>query len=1391
MKKSRYRPPAPGDESRPSAPAEETHAAAVQTPERPAGEPSPDSTPTPLDAPAPEARASSSPPVPPGWARPQAVRRDSSFYAWLYFFAGVCLIVALWIPVRSEYFRMAFKPTVEGVRDADSFIALAYGGVSSGKNPGPEEVSRPAFEQQIRALRERGFNPIGLSDVKAFYEEGRPLPRKAVLLTFEQSKRVSYLETRGILRGAHWKATMFVRSDTIEDQDPSALRWPILRDMVRSGSWEVGAESAHGYRRIPTGPDGETGNFFSSPMWIGDQRRLETPEEFEKRVRADHELMVSQFQKGMDAAPIAFAYPYGDYGQYDPRAVPTRMMNMRLVKGTYGLGFSVGPFVLNTRHTHPGALHRMLVNPKWTLDEFISIVESAWAKNPWEIEQPLKSARWLATWGRAETAADGSLWLRAIGPESGSPMERPTTGALAWLAASDTFQDFVARIRFRVVEGEFGIRFRAMPGGEQGVRILLDENGNCWVNQKVIGAEEFTEAFSPASAPATDREQCLEISLRGRNLFATLNGHLLLREPLDLLGESVNGLFGFEVWAPRPGSAATQVVSLEFPRPNHALKYWSVEHSAVPVSLMQALEPDAPTTAVISPPWMEATQSVPLVLPKWDDDAIRIFARMRGIGVFPRLDVRSSELALKIPPELIAHDSEAMRFDGVTLDCRRVDVNDIQPLVPWIRSVYTLMEERKMKLALQFPAGIVRMASFASIAALFPQALIAVDTPEQAAQVEKVLPEAFVAQEVKPPPAADLHLDLYYQLATRSLPMEELTPQARQESYRRAGYQAFQEGDYDRSIEQWGKWLAEDAGSAEALQLIGRAYAQKEDWTRALDYYTRSLQVSPGQIQLVVRRAELLEKMDRVDEAREQLNLYARIFPENPDIVIAQAQWLDRRKRQKEARDMLQALVHDMPQNLDARMALLGLQTVPAERYQSMRDILDLGSQPDSQMPFGYSILSKEMLTFPESSVFFDYVRTQAREGKQTKQRDLYESFLPLEERVTDDFTSGKLSDGWIASGGMRASEHGRYDLRAAIDQTETYLRLKRSELMRDGVLDVTIDESQGLFWLYARRSANGMVRFGFDQEGFIHLQSWHRGELVARQIRPWIRPPGSLRMRLEVRGDGARGFVNDMEIFNGPVAIPGTVAYGWWGIAPFATDVGIARARILRLDCAPMPTAVVLLPPGGAEQQAAQLRPYIGKLSALAPAWVFQRPDGTLPDGVPEDADVLRMFAAFHQMRLLPVIDLSYEGNADPVGILDFVQRNKLDGVVLKRRSPPPREWMDRLVAELEKRPADVLLLQTESALWDTPGAVEAAAGEQVIRPLVGSERLPKPGERLPLYEMPIGSVLIPPLQASWEVPLLTPGSTEDALPAGDLMTPRLYLMTKEGRLLPAPAGS
>lgn len=1315
------------------------------------------------------------------------MQQERNLRAWLYFLALLSLLVALWMPARTLYQRLRYSPAIEGTRDADTFIALAYAGVSAAKVRTPEEVTRQQFEQQIRALRREGFNPIGLKDVRRFYLHGDPLPRKAVLITMEQSRKNSYLETRTILRENRWKAIMFVRGDSLREKDPGALRWPILRDMQRSGTWEIGAESYSAFQRIPAGPDGETGNFLSTPQWLTAEQRLETPEEFARRIREEHERTANEFRAGMDAWPRAFAYPYGDYGQYDPRAVPTRVLNLTEVERNYGLGFTLGPFMLNTRHSDPRALNRLLVNPAWSLEQFMAIVKSGRETRPWDILQPLQAEKWLTDWGVTEHPADGSLWLQAIKPAATNTKFKPTTGALTWLMGSDLFEDWVTRMTFQIQAGQFGIRLRMRPGGEEGTRILFDESGHIRVAQKVFGAEESTVATTRDPLLVPGQPQHLELVLRGRRLFVRLNDRLLFKEPLDLMGGARPGLFGLEVWAPTPGTAATHITALEFPRPQQVLKVWRNHLNADSPNVLQELHAEAFNLAAVSPPWMDAAQTIPLVLPSWSDEALRNGAHMYGIDVLPHIALRSAELALQIPPELPAQEGLRMKADGIYLDAAQVSPEDMSTLIPWLQQVHQNIQEHNMKLAIHFPTAVTRMTSFVSIASLFPGALMAVDTPARARELEAVLPDRVVVEE-HAAPASDMHLNLFYQLAARALPAEALSAEARQEANRREGFQAFQEGDYPAAIDHWTAWLEADPQSAEALEYIGLAWIQTGQLEKGLEYYTRALEAAPGQIHLAIRRAELLDQLVRPDDARQQLNLYARIFPENPDILIAQAQWLSRHKRRVEARQRVQQLVEELPHNLDARLALLHLQTEPVERYRTMRDILEAGQNSDTGIPFGHAITSKEVLTYPESGVFFDMVRQQTASASDPRQKELFETCLPITHRIVDDFSSGELSGGWIASEGIRALEYGRYELQASINQAETFLRLRQSEWMRDGALEVDVDESQGFFWLYARRSAHSMLRFGFDQEGFVHLQAWSGGELLASASRPWVRPPGRLTLRLEVRGDGIRGFINGLEMFDGPVEIPPVVAYGWWGIAPFAFDLGVARARILRLECSPAPTTLVLTPPGDATEQAAALRPFIGGISALAPAWFFQQADGSLPqDEWPDDADMLKMFAAFHRIRLLPVVDLSYDGNIEPGQLVDFIHHHRLRGVVVKRRSPPSQAWLNQLTSALESRPASVLILHTEAALWDTPDAGAHTRVEPVVRPEAGEHRLPKPKEKVHLRELPIGSVLLSPRQARYNVPLRHPEA--DLPPAHqDLTTPQVYLLGTDGTLTMPP---
>jgi tetratricopeptide (TPR) repeat protein/peptidoglycan/xylan/chitin deacetylase (PgdA/CDA1 family) len=1306
------------------------------------------------------------------WARPKPVQRDSQFRAWMLFLAGLFAAVALWAPLRAIYERTRFTPLVEGVRDADSFVALAYGGVSSGRVRGPEEVSGQQFADHISVLRERGYNPIGLKDVQAFYRNGTLLPRKAVLVTLEQSKRSSYLEAKPVLRRFRWKAGMFVRADTIEKGDSDVLRWPILREMLLSGTWDLGAESIRGFEKIPVGADGKEMNFFASPRWLPEAKRLETLEEYRTRINDEHEAMVKLFERGTGERPPAFAFPYGDYGQYDPRAVVSRVLNLEAVKQHYGIGFTLGPFMLNTRYSDPRALNRLLVDPQWSKEEFIGIIESAQAVMPGKVVDALSPGRWRAVWGGINSLTNGALHLHANNGDGGA---EKTTGALMWMVGSDLFRDFTMSMRFRRIAGHLSIRLRSRLGGEASVRLICGADGVWRLVHKVYGSPEHIQAEARDIQADCGTERNLQITILGRQANIMLDGRMLFGELIDLDEDPQPGMIGIEIWDPEPGIAAVDIINLDFPRQRQVMLEWNAAISRNPAPMLSMLHGSAYRLAALSPPWLDIVRSVPLAMPAWDSDSVKTFGAIHGIPVLPRMMVRSAELAGKIPHDMPADAAMEMDVDGIYINCNEVDIKDMTPLVEWLQLVHQNMKEKNMGLAISFPPAMVRMASFASVAALFSGAVISVNSADAAAAVSGSISNVVVSETVENVSESDLHLDLFYQLGAKAIAGELDDTRGRIEVLWQDGLEAYQAGEYNSAIKHWADWLAIDPRNTEALKLLARVYRRVGDKDKALDAYTKCLEVTPGEISTVIQRAELLDELKRPDEAREFLNLYARVFPGNADILIAQAEWLNRRKRRLEARAILETLTKEQPDNAAARIALLNMQDNSAERFDTMRSLLAMGEDRNSQVPFSQVLLSRELLTYEESSVFFDFVRRLAFQSEGERQRRLYSQFLPLDHAVTDDFVGGRLSDGWITSGGIRTLQSGRYELRAALDQAESYLRLRQSELLRDAVLDVTLDESQGFFWLYGRRSSHAMVRFGFDEDGYIYLQAWNKGDLVSHKRRPWGRPPGQMTIRMEIRGDGVRGFVNGAEIFDTPLPIPREVAYGWWGIAPFSFELGQARARILKMTCAPNPATVVLTAPDDANNVIRVLRPFSGRISALSPAWFRQEADGEVRNTVPADADVLRMYCAFNRIRLIPVVDLAYRADIDPATLVDLVHTNNLAGLLIKRRAAPGPEWEARLQKEIEKRPASVLIMETEAALWRTPPPAGSGKGGSVMNPQAEGPLLPLESEKLRLTEVPAGNVLLSPLHAEWLLELSVPDATGEAPHSA---VPELYLL-------------
>lgn len=107
------------------------------------------------------------------------------------------------------------------------------------------------FARHIRFLRAAGYDFVGLSDIHAFLAMGRPLPPRAVVLTFDDGFRSVYENAFPLLKAHHIPATVFVVSDHVggvngwEAADyprRPLMNWQQLREMHAHGI-EIGGHS--------------------------------------------------------------------------------------------------------------------------------------------------------------------------------------------------------------------------------------------------------------------------------------------------------------------------------------------------------------------------------------------------------------------------------------------------------------------------------------------------------------------------------------------------------------------------------------------------------------------------------------------------------------------------------------------------------------------------------------------------------------------------------------------------------------------------------------------------------------------------------------------------------------------------------------------------------------------------------------------------------------------------------------------------------------------------------------------------------------------------------------------------------------------------------------------
>jgi peptidoglycan/xylan/chitin deacetylase (PgdA/CDA1 family) len=201
--------------------------------------------------------------------------------------------------------------------DRSAVPVLLYHGIGpesdfANADDAPYGIDVDEFAKQLTMMKHAGYQTIDLQTFLRFVQGQRvELPPRPLLITFDDARADSWTGGDGILQELGFNAVMYVDVGRVEDGNPEYLTWEELETVQSSGRWQLQLHSGRGHRQIQFGPgDDDYGPFYAY------REQDESFEEWQDRARSDIEWGQETLRGHIPAyRPLAFAPPYGNYGQ--------------------------------------------------------------------------------------------------------------------------------------------------------------------------------------------------------------------------------------------------------------------------------------------------------------------------------------------------------------------------------------------------------------------------------------------------------------------------------------------------------------------------------------------------------------------------------------------------------------------------------------------------------------------------------------------------------------------------------------------------------------------------------------------------------------------------------------------------------------------------------------------------------------------------------------------------------------------------------------------------------------------------------------------------------------------------------------------------------------------
>lgn len=227
------------------------------------------------------------------------------------------LCTALTMLLLSTNNTKAAAPVNAEITNSVELPVIMYHGISKVSTLTGDYVITPdEFESDLKYLKNNGYTTILSSELEQFVLSGRPLPDKAIMLTFDDGYYNNYLYAYPLLKEYDFKAIispiayyseLYTENGEISECY-SHCTWEQISEMHASGYVEIGNHSYNSH-------------IFNDTQHGLDMVSAETERDYIRRVTDELTSAQSTITDNTGITPTVIAYPFGMYNKNTTKVV--------------------------------------------------------------------------------------------------------------------------------------------------------------------------------------------------------------------------------------------------------------------------------------------------------------------------------------------------------------------------------------------------------------------------------------------------------------------------------------------------------------------------------------------------------------------------------------------------------------------------------------------------------------------------------------------------------------------------------------------------------------------------------------------------------------------------------------------------------------------------------------------------------------------------------------------------------------------------------------------------------------------------------------------------------------------------------------------------------------